>query len=93
MIGAIAGGPVGAAAGLALQALLRDALGDATEAKYIIRGPWADPLVEPVEKKPTSNGAGGAPAADEQSGTEAETDQQIGAGAAGQQSTDDENYD
>jgi len=51
VIGAIAGGPVGAAAGLALQALLRDALGDAAEARYTIRGPWTDPLVEPVEKK------------------------------------------
>jgi len=52
VIGAIAGGPVGAAAGLALQAMLRDALGDAAEAKYTIRGPWEDPLVEPVEKNP-----------------------------------------
>ena len=51
VIGAIAGGPVGAAAGLALQALLRDALGEAAEAKYTIRGPWEDPLVEPVEEK------------------------------------------
>jgi uncharacterized protein YhdP len=52
VIGAIAGGPAGAAAGLALQALLRDALGEATEAKYTIRGPWTNPLVEPVEKLP-----------------------------------------
>jgi len=50
VIGAIAGGPVGAAAGLALQALLRDALGEAAEAKYTIRGPWEDPQVEPVEE-------------------------------------------
>lgn len=52
VIGAIAGGPVGAAAGLALQALLRDSLGDAAEAKYTIRGPWEDPLVERVEDLP-----------------------------------------
>ena len=52
VIGAIAGGPVGAAAGLALQAMLRDALGEAAEAKYTIRGPWEDPQVEPVEKVP-----------------------------------------
>jgi len=52
VIGAIAGGPVGAAAGLALQALLRDALGDAAEAKYTIRGPWENPLVEPVKVLP-----------------------------------------
>ena len=37
-------------AGLALQALLRDALGEAAEARYTIRGPWTDPRVEPVEK-------------------------------------------
>jgi len=55
VIGAIAGGPVGAAAGLALQAVLRDALGDAAEAKYTIRGPWEEPLVEPVEKVPGAN--------------------------------------
>lgn len=50
VIGAIAGGPVGVAAGLALQALLRDSLGEATEARYTIRGPWSDPQVEPVAK-------------------------------------------
>jgi uncharacterized protein (TIGR02099 family) len=49
VIGAIAGGPVGAAAGLALQALLRDSLGEAAEARYTIRGPWSDPEVERVE--------------------------------------------
>jgi uncharacterized protein YhdP len=52
VIGAIAGGPVGAAAGLALQAVLRNSLGEAAEAKYTIRGPWEDPVVEPVEKLP-----------------------------------------
>lgn len=50
VIGAIAGGPVGVAAGLALQALLRDSLGEAAEARYTIRGPWSDPQVEPVAK-------------------------------------------
>ncbi len=52
VIGAIAGGPIGAAAGLALQAILRDALGEAAEARYTIRGPWEDPLIEPVGKQP-----------------------------------------
>jgi uncharacterized protein (TIGR02099 family) len=52
VIGAIAGGPVGAAAGLALQAVLRNSLGEAAEAKYTIRGPWEDPVVEPVKKLP-----------------------------------------
>jgi len=50
VIGAIAGGPVGAAAGLALQGLLRDALGEAAEARYTIRGPWTEPSVERVDK-------------------------------------------
>jgi hypothetical protein len=40
---------VGAAAGLALQALLRDSLGEAAEARYTIRGPWTDPQIEPVD--------------------------------------------
>ncbi len=57
VIGAIAGGPAGAAAGLALQALLRDALGEAAEAKYTIRGPWSNPRVEPVGKLPGKGGA------------------------------------
>jgi len=50
VIGAIAGGPIGAAAGLALQAILRNALGEAAEARYTIRGPWEDAEIEPVEK-------------------------------------------
>jgi len=52
VIGAIAGGPIGAAAGLALQALLRDALGEAAEARYTIRGTWEDPVIEQVKKHP-----------------------------------------
>jgi len=55
MIGALAGGPVGAAAGLALQALLRDSLGDATEARYSIRGPWTAPIVTRLNV-PADNG-------------------------------------
>ena len=47
-LGAVIGGPGGAAAGLALQGLLRKSLGDATEARYTIRGPWSSPMVEPV---------------------------------------------
>lgn len=58
VLGAITGGPAGMAAGLALQALLRDSLGDAAEARYTITGPWTDPLVEPVAS-PTSNQAAG----------------------------------
>ncbi len=48
-LGAVIGGPGGAAAGLALQGLLQKSLGDATEVRYTIRGPWSSPTVEPVE--------------------------------------------
>ncbi len=82
VIGAIAGGPVGAAAGLALQALLRDALGEAAEARYTIRGPWTDPQVEPVEKPPK-------PRAGDTSLEPPETQPDKEAGSAGQQSTDE----
>ena len=97
VIGAIAGGPVGAAAGLALQALLRDALGDAAEARYTIRGPWEDPLVEPVEKLPKAaedngilnDGNVSSPETD----TNTDTDQQTDAGTSDQQPTDDNDHD
>jgi len=64
MIGALTAGPGGAAAGLALQGLLRRALGDATEARYSIIGPWSDPVVEPLpsQPKPEQNGKAEKPA-------------------------------
>ena len=64
VIGAIAGGPIGAAAGLALQALLRDALGQAAEARYTIRGTWDEPLIEAVEKRPKDGSAEKSPESD-----------------------------
>ncbi|MBT8061342.1 MAG: hypothetical protein KJO85_01580, partial [Gammaproteobacteria bacterium] len=57
-IGAVIGGPGGAAAGLALQGLLRKSLGDATEAVYTITGPWTSPQVEPVGQVVTATGQG-----------------------------------
>ena len=93
VIGAIAGGPVGAAAGLALQALLRDALGDATEARYTIRGPWADPLVEPVEKSAISNRAGETPETIEPDENQTETELQTDTDISVQQSTDGNKHD
>lgn len=54
VIGAIAGGPGGAAAGLALQGLLREALGDATEARYRITGPWSEPEVIRIDVTATN---------------------------------------
>jgi uncharacterized protein (TIGR02099 family) len=52
IIGAIAAGPGGAAAGLALQGLLADQLGEATQVQYTISGSWDDPVIEPVVDKP-----------------------------------------
>jgi uncharacterized protein (TIGR02099 family) len=54
-LGAVIGGPGGAAAGLALQGLLRKSLGDATEALYTITGSWSAPVVEPVNISPSNN--------------------------------------
>ena len=59
VLGAVAGGPVGAGAGLALQALLRKGLGAATEAKYAIHGPWSEPLVVRLDVAPAKDRAGG----------------------------------
>lgn len=52
MIGAIAAGPAGVAAGIALQELLREALGEAAEARYEIRGPWSEPEVTRIDSSP-----------------------------------------
>lgn len=49
IIGALAAGPGGAAAGLALQGLLHEQLGQATQVRYSITGSWDEPTIEPVE--------------------------------------------
>ena len=49
IIGALAAGPGGAAAGLALQGLLHESLGEATQVRYSITGSWEDPQIEAVE--------------------------------------------
>jgi len=56
VLGAIAGGPGGAAAGLALQGLFQKSLGDATEARYSITGKWQDPNVERLSMVTTPEG-------------------------------------
>jgi len=61
VIGAIAAGPGGAAAGLALQGLLHEQLGKATQVQYTIKGSWDEPLIEAVVK----NAEPGKPANDE----------------------------
>jgi uncharacterized protein (TIGR02099 family) len=49
VIGALAAGPGGAAAGLALQGLLQDQLAEATQVRYSITGTWENPQFEPIE--------------------------------------------
>ncbi|MEE4173947.1 MAG: YhdP family protein [Xanthomonadales bacterium] len=53
VIGAIAAGPAGVAAGIALQELLREALGGAAEARYRITGPWSEPDVQRIQTNPS----------------------------------------
>jgi uncharacterized protein (TIGR02099 family) len=52
IIGVLAGGPVGAAAGLALQGLLHKGIGEALQVQYTITGSWDDPTFEAVDIKP-----------------------------------------
>lgn len=58
IIGALAAGPGGAAAGLALQGLLHEQLGKATQVHYTITGSWDEPVIEPIlratEQSPAS---------------------------------------
>ena len=49
IIGALAAGPGGAAAGLALQGLLQEPLAEATQVRYSVTGSWEDPVFETVE--------------------------------------------
>jgi uncharacterized protein YhdP len=48
IIGALAAGPGGAAAGLALQGLLQEQLAEATQVRYSVTGSWDDPQFETV---------------------------------------------
>jgi uncharacterized protein YhdP len=49
IIGALAAGPGGAAAGLALQGLLQEPLAEATQVRYAVTGSWEDPVFETIE--------------------------------------------
>lgn len=50
-VGAIAGGPVGAAIGAAANAVLEKPLGDITAKTYHVTGPWKSPHVEVVTRE------------------------------------------
>ena len=54
-VGAIAGGPVGAAVGAVANAVLQKPLGQAAAKNYRVTGPWKDPKVEVVERTGTSS--------------------------------------
>lgn len=56
VLGALAAGPGGAAAGLALQGLFQKSLGEAAEARYSITGPWKEPRVVRIPMEPQSAG-------------------------------------
>lgn len=50
-VGAIAGGPVGAAIGAAANAVLRKPLGELTAKSYRVTGPWKEPKVEVASRE------------------------------------------
>lgn len=70
IVGAVLGGPVGAAAGLAMQGLLGKGLNRAASARYHITGPWAKPvttlvsktLPQPATTAPAAAGSAAVPA-------------------------------
>ncbi len=63
VIGVLAGGPVGAAAGLVLQSILERPMRGLAEARYTVTGPWSEPQMELVEAR-ASEAASGAASAD-----------------------------
>jgi len=48
VVGAIAAGPVGAAAGLVMQGILSKPIGKAVERDYRVTGPWEKPVIEAI---------------------------------------------
>ncbi len=50
IVGAVVAGPVGAAAGLAMQGILGKGINKAASARYHITGPWDKPVITLVEK-------------------------------------------
>lgn len=50
LVGAVVGGPIGAAAGFAVQGLLGKGLNQAASARYRITGSWDDPVMTLLEK-------------------------------------------
>ncbi len=70
LVGAVVGGPIGAAAGFAVQGLLGRGLNQAASARYQVTGSWEKPVITLLEKRgapsppaPLLNHAGSPPAA------------------------------
>jgi len=55
VIGALAGGPVGAAAGAALQQIFSKPLSGISEVRYSVTGSWQDPKIQPVAVEPAGD--------------------------------------
>ncbi len=53
LIGVLAGGPAGAAAGLVLRTLLDRPLRGVAEARYAVTGPWDEPRIELIQARVT----------------------------------------
>jgi len=62
LLGAVAGGPVGAAAGLALQGLLGSGLAQASGTTYKVTGSWEKPLIVKINPAPAGSTARPPPA-------------------------------
>ena len=50
IVGAVVGGPIGAAAGFAVQGILGKGLNRTASARYSVTGPWNKPVMTLVEK-------------------------------------------
>lgn len=57
VIGALAGGPIGAAAGAALQQILSRPLQGMSEVRYSVTGSWDEPKIEPLRSDAPAGGS------------------------------------
>jgi uncharacterized protein (TIGR02099 family) len=55
LVGAVVGGPIGAAAGFAVQGLLGRGLNQAASARYKVTGTWDKPVMTLIEKRGATN--------------------------------------
>jgi uncharacterized protein YhdP len=59
VVGAVAGGPLGAAIGAAANAVLKKPLGEIGAKTYRVTGPWKDPKVEVIGREQSRVETGG----------------------------------